>query len=90
MVQQHAHKSLAHPGFPGGGGVNLLFGIIFAENYMQMKKNGLRIPRAPPDPPMQMIKKNNRNSIENTEKLILNNLRYHRMLKKKNQNTFFE
>ena len=36
--------SLADPGFyrgaptPGGGGANLLFSIIFAENCMKMKK----------------------------------------------------
>ena len=29
---------VADPGFSGRGGTNLLFGIIFAENYMKMKQ----------------------------------------------------
>ena len=36
--------AVVDPGFPRGpptpgGGANLLFGIIFAENFMKMKKN---------------------------------------------------
>ena len=41
-------------GAPTPEGVNLLFGIIFAENCMEMKRIGLG--RAPPDPPLETDK----------------------------------
>ena len=74
----------------GGGGFNLLFGIIFAENWMEIEKKmdweSLTLRQ---DPPKQMIKKVTETSTtkKNPEKLGLDNLRYHRMLKKKNQHT---
>ena len=39
---------------PRGGGANLLFYKIVAQNFMQMKGigSGVRVPNAPPDSPM--------------------------------------
>ena len=44
---------------PTPGSANQIFGIIFAENFMKMKKNRLRrgahVPHAP-DPPLHCVK----------------------------------
>ena len=55
-------RTVADPGFVGavgggwvGDGINLLFGIMFDENCMDMKKIGLRGVHSshPLDPPLQ-------------------------------------
>ena len=55
------HISVADPGYPregGGRGTNLLFGIIFAENCMKMKKlnwEGSAHPLRPLDLPLHSV-----------------------------------